>query len=602
MRTYFKTLFRMFSKHITRFLTIIAIVLISMGISAGLGEVEDKIDTALTNYYQEQNIPDFVVKSTSLLGFSSADIDAIEAEYGSAGFAKNMCMDTDVEGQLTRVYVSDYINPQEINKLELVSGRMPTALNEIVVERATNSIKSYKIGDTVHFSISMGISIERDFTVVGIVVNPLIMHKDKEPSLEDQNKNILQAIYIDETNFAGTLLSGRYNELYFSLEDDKLFDGFSDSYEKKVKEVKEEFSDKYPDFAVLTLYENFGVYSTHYYAHTVGQISLIFIIFFALITMLVEFSTMTRLFDEERGQIACLKTLGYSNSMIISKYVLFVLISTLIGGALSFGIGVLVTKVLYNAFNIQYQMPEFPEGSSYPYYFITFAVILVVTLVLTIVAALKMVRVKPVTLLTPKAPKAGKKTFIEKIPFIWKRLSFKYKSTFRNVLLFKSRFFMTVISIMGSAILVLAGLGLWDCALKRENAQSIVTISIVLVVFSALLSALVIYNITNINISERNREIATLMVLGYQNKEVAGYIFREIYIMSIIGALLGLPLGYGFLEFVFNLVDFGSVADVNWWTWIITPLITIVFSSLASLLLYPKLTKTDMNASLKTLE
>ena len=434
------------------------------------------------------------------------------------------------------------------------------------------------------------------------MVNPLIMHKDKEPSLEDQNKNILQAIYIDETNFAGTLLSGRYNELYFSLEDDKLFDGFSDSYEKKVKEVKEEFSDKYPDFAVLTLYENFGVYSTHYYAHTVGQISLIFIIFFALITMLVVFSTMTRLFDEERGQIACLKTLGYSNSMIISKYVLFVLISTLIGGALSFGIGVLVTKVLYNAFNIQYQMPEFPEGSSYPYYFITFAVILVVTLVLTIVAALKMVRVKPVTLLTPKAPKAGKKTFIEKIPFIWKRLSFKYKSTFRNVLLFKSRFFMTVISIMGSAILVLAGLGLWDCALKRENAQSIVTISIVLVVFSALLSALVIYNITNINISERNREIATLMVLGYQNKEVAGYIFREIYIMSIIGALLGLPLGYGFLEFVFNLVDFGSVADVNWWTWIITPLITIVFSSLASLLLYPKLTKTDMNASLKTLE
>ena len=92
------------------------------------------------------------------------------------------------------------------------------------------------------------------------------------------------------------------------------------------------------------------------------------------------------------------------------------------------------------------------------------------------------------------------------------------------------------------------------------------------------------------------------MMLGYQNKEVAGYIFREIYIMSIIGALLGLPLGYGFLEFVFNLVDFGSVADVNWWTWIITPLITIVFSSLASLLLYPKLTKTDMNASLKTLE
>lgn len=206
-------------------------------------------------------------------------------------------------------------------------------------------------------------------------------------------------------------------------------------------------------------------------------------------------------------------------------------------------------------------------------------------------------RNKPAVLLTPKAPKSGKKVLIERIPFIWKRLSFKYKSTMRNVLLFKSRFFMTVVSVIGSTVLVFAGMGLLDCAMLRENATSLVAISIALLVFSAALCALVIYNLTNINVSERNREIATLMVLGYHDNEVTGYIFREIYIMSFIGAILGIPFGI-----VFGLIDFGSLADINWWTYVLTPFITMLFSFISTRLLRKKITKTDMNASLKTLE
>ena len=79
---------------------------------------------------------------------------------------------------------------------------------------------------------------------------------------------------------------------------------------------------------------------------------------------------------------------------------------------------------------------------------------------------------------------------------------------------------MTVISIIGSSVLVLAGLGLFDCTKGYNDAESIMAIAIAIIVFSALLSALVIYNITNINVSERTREIATLMVLGY-------YMFRD---------------------------------------------------------------------------
>ena len=159
---------------------------------------------------------------------------------------------------------------------------------------------------------------------------------------------------------------------------------------------------------------------------------------------------------------------------------------------------------------------------------------------------------------------------------------------------------MTVLSIMGSAVLVFAGLGLMDCSNSIPGGESLSTIALAIIAFSALLSALVIYNLTNINISERNREVATLMVLGYHNKEVCGYIFREIYIMSFVGALLGLPVGLGFVEFVFGLIDFGTVSQIKWTTYVFTPLIAMAFSFLSTLLLYKKITKIDMNASLKT--
>ena len=161
---------------------------------------------------------------------------------------------------------------------------------------------------------------------------------------------------------------------------------------------------------------------------------------------------------------------------------------------------------------------------------------------------------------------------------------------------------MTVISIIGSTVLVLAGMGLLDCAIKLGDSDSIVTISCALIVFSAVLCLLVIYNITNINVSERNREIATLMVLGYTNKEVTNYIFREIYIMSFIGAILGVPLGLGFIYFVFDLISFGAIQDINWYTWVLAPLVTMFFSFLSTMFLYKKIVKTDMNSSLKILE
>jgi len=592
MKAYLKSTGRMFKRQLTRFLTIVAIIFVSVGLMAGIGEVQNKIDFAIKDYYQSQNVPDLIIKSKKMTGFSPEEISYLQYKFGTDNIQTSFSYDTKIDDEIIRIY--NYELNSNINKLELLEGNFPTSDLEVLVERKTDGIKSYEVGDKINLSNGF---IEKQYTVSGIVRNPLIIHKVKEPSTSFENEHIDKIIYLNNTSFMPIKIT---NDVYVSLADREIFNSYSKAYKTQIEELKS--SIELSDVVVLSLYENFGLYSMHEFAGKVGKIAIIFVIFFLLVTALVVFSTMTRLLDEERSQIACLKTLGYSDVSIVGRYQIFISLASIIGGLMALAVGNGITKLLYSAFDIQYAMPPFPKSVPFFYFLLSFLIILTSALVVTTLSGLKLTKNKPAVLLTPKAPHAGKKVLMERIPFVWNSLSFKYKSSFRNVFLFKSRFFMTVVSIIGSTVLVLSGLGLLDNALKTENSDSLIMIAAVLIVFAGLLCALVIYNITNINISERNREIATLMVLGYSDKEVSGYIFREIYIMSFIGAILGVPLGLGFLEFVFNFISFGSISNVNWWTWIITPVITIIFTTISSMLLYKKIVKTNMNESLKTLD
>lgn len=582
--------FRLFKKQFVRFFTIVAIVLVSVSFMAGIGEVENKVKTSANNFYLSQNISDFYIKSKAKTGFSIDELEYFESQFGSTNIVKSFSTELKVDNNIVRYCAYDFSN-LSINKLNLLEGNWPNNNNEVVVERKTIDFKSYNIGDTIEF---MG----NTYTVTGIVLNPLIINKAKEPSLIFESEFVSNVIYFNLNN------APIINDIYINLENRELFNGYSSSYEKTIFDIKNKIEHELEvdRITVLTLFENYGYNSLVYYAEKVGDLSIIFVVFFILVTLLVVYSTMTRLLDEERSQIACMKTLGYGNMQTILRYVLFVLFATLLGGGLAFGVGYALTRLLYFAFNIVYFLPKFPSNFNFIYYTIVFAILLVIIVGSTLLSCINVARNRPVVLLAKKTPKAGKRIFLEYMPFIWNRFSFKYKSTIRNVFLFKSRFFMTVLSVVGSTVLVLAGLGLFDNANKIENSAAIVAISIVLIVFSAVLSELVIYNLTNINISERNREIATLMVLGYHDKEVSGYIYREIYILTIIGALIGMPVGYGFLIFLFDFVDFGAINDVNWWSWIIAPVLIMLFSFLSTFILYRKIIKTDMNASLKSLD
>ncbi len=586
MKANSKCNFRLFKNQISRFLSLIVIVIVSIGFMAGVGEVESKIDVAVDDYYKSQTISDLYLKSSNPTGFANDDIEWIINEFGEENVLKSFSYEFLEEEKVTRVYSFDLSS--KINQLEIIDGRLPENNDEILVERETVTLKSLNVNDKVTV---MG----KEYSVCGIVINPLIVNKSEEPSFRYQDQHLHKVFYLGSQ-------TPIVNDIYVSIVDRELFNAFSDEYEERIDVLKSNVEENLSNVSVLTLYENFGLYSLCSYAEKVGLIALIFVVFFLLITLLVVYSTMTRLFDEERNQIACMKTLGFSNVKIIGRYVLFVFLASLIGGMISFVVSHALTKIIYSAFNLQYQMPAFPALNNYLFFIGSFLIILVGATILTLISGLKIARTKPATLLAPKMAKSGKKVFLEKIGFIWNRLSFRYKSTIRNVFLFKGRFFMTVISVIGSTVLVFAGLGLYDCSSNIENGSSLITISLALLVFSAVLCALVVYNLTNINIGERKREIATLMVLGYNDKEVSGYIFREIYIMGVIGALIGILFGHFFMELVFNLIDFGSVSDINWWSYLITPIITLFFCFISTLLLKKKILKTDMNASLKSIE
>ena len=165
------------------------------------------------------------------------------------------------------------------------------------------------------------------------------------------------------------------------------------------------------------------------------------------------------------------------------------------------------------------------------------------------------------------------------------------------------RFFMMLISVAVSAGLVFAGLALLDmCLFDDFGSPSIVGIAVVVVVFAGLLTAVVINTLTTINISERNREIATLMVLGYLDSEICGYIYREIYISTSIGVLFGYPVGIGLATLIFKTIGFGTVGGVSWFMWLLVPIIVFGFTLLVTLILRPKIVKIKMNESLKAVE
>lgn len=643
----------MFRKNISRFISIIFIVLIGVSLTSGVGSSTGKIKDSANDFSLDRNVSDIIVKAKTEEGFSEAQITALKDEYGEENVNFGMSFDAYItvngEKRLTRFYFSDDITARTVNKFVPSDEKAADVSDgEIAVfaEKADDKIKGYTRGDKItvdYKDVFLQLANQNDMviedwqmsfintlqpvtlTVTKIVEDPLVFAKGGEPSfLNGEDMKIPDTIVPTDIICVDDILYLPYSamplmqaktDIYVSLANKRTDRIFSGSYDKIVAEEKGKIigmlaaadektnAEIEKNVAFLTLAENYSFKSLYAYADKISGLSIVLMAAFACITALVVLSNVTRLIDEERAQTACLISLGYSAAGIILKYVLFVLTATAVGGFAAYFVGVGLCSFIYLVFDYSFVMP--PESAVFgvTFFIITLAIIVFAAVAATIRAGLKTAGETPADLLKPKSPASGRKVIIEKIPFIWNRLSFKYKSTARNVLRYRNRFIMTVVAVAGSMGLVMAGLALLDmCLFGDFGNASIAWLAVVIVVFAALLTLTAIYTITNISISERTREIATLMVLGYYDGEVSGYIYREIYIDAVVGIIFGYGVGAVLMSIIFAIMGFGSLGGVSWYVWLVSPVAVLFFTFLVTLILRKRIISIDMNASLKALE
>ncbi len=209
--------------------------------------------------------------------------------------------------------------------------------------------------------------------------------------------------------------------------------------------------------------ENPGYSSYKDNVERVNSVGAVFPVFFMLVAILVCVTTMSRLVEEQRGDVGALTTLGYKPIHIISKYVMYSASATVVGSIVGTVVGLLVIPaVIYNAYGILYKMPGFELTLNVPSMIIAVIVALLCTCCVSVATCYSLVKNKPATLLRPKAPKPGKRILLEKIPFLWKRFGFFTKVTARNIFRYKARFLMTVIGVAGCTALIFSGFGLYN--------------------------------------------------------------------------------------------------------------------------------------------
>lgn len=241
----------------------------------------------------------------------------------------------------------------------------------------------------------------------------------------------------------------------------------------KVQEKEQDLADLAPaDYYYLTRDDNPGFLGYKDNAHRIASLSKVFPIFFFLIAALVSLTTMTRMVEEKRMEIGSLKALGYRNGEIAFKFLTYAIFASLSGAVLGLIVGYyLFPTIIFDAYGQLYNIPDFVT----PWYLEYSLIAILVAILCTAGAAIFVLRIDlfstPASLLRPKAPKIGKRIFLERIRPLWRRMSFIEKVTARNLFRYKQRMLMTVLGIAGCMALVITGFGLKDSISDVVNIQ-----------------------------------------------------------------------------------------------------------------------------------
>lgn len=244
--------------------------------------------------------------------------------------------------------------------------------------------------------------------------------------------------------------------------------------EKKIAEAEADIEDiELPkwyvyDRSTLIEYSGFGEN-----AQRLGAIGRVFPVLFFLVAALISLTSMTRMVEEQRTSIGTMKALGYSKGAIASKYIGYALLATAGGSVIGVLIGEkILPYIIVYAYGILYQhLPKILVPYDWGYAAMASGAAVFCTLFATVMACYKELEAQPAVLMRPPAPKNGRRVFLERIGVVWRHLNFTWKSTIRNLMRYKKRFFMTIFGIGGCMALMLVGFGLKDSCYEIAKLQ-----------------------------------------------------------------------------------------------------------------------------------
>lgn len=839
MKKYTKTIFKEFKTGFGRFIAIMAIIALGVGFMVGLSQATPDMKTSMDEYFSSQNAYDVNVKS--VYGLTDDDLEAIaDLKYNGKTLVEGMYAYTSSDAPVTIEYGSSkqtasarirgvnfetLTGENGVNNLAVVEGRLPENETECVVQRENNNFKEIAVGSTITINgegtLGNDIYTRTTFTVVGIVSSPEYYYLDASEQTTIGTGVIGAVVYVDESvydlsaNVMFSMLGVKYTDVDLILDGSDKYTVFTDNYAEFVTERSGEFATLGAErcesintmlamflgedytraqwYSLDIVSSNISYIGFEMNADKVTAIAGIFPVFFIVVAALVALTSMTRMVEEDRLQIGTLKALGYSNARIVNKYIIYCCVASFIGCTVGLLLGFSIfPTVIWEAYKVLYYLPDLVLAFSPVYSVVVLAIALALTIGVTMYASRPMFVEKPSQMMMQKAPKAGKRILLERVPFVWKRLKFKHKAMIRNIFRYKKNMFMTIISVMGCTALIFVGFALsnsisvtidlqfteihkFDVEVRYETmaendeledllndndyyelyaedgnvvfsdsnksetvtfygiysagvneyidirdedgnaidltgggaaicknyanehgveigdaltyratdgSECTVTVTAIaenyfggylyvngdylaekmgydspnacvikmsgeydttelsetlysdsgvtsvtfksdmqamysgldsimgyiialLVVSAGALAAIVLYNLTNINIDERRKEIATLKVLGYTRAEVAGYIYRESTVLTIVGTLLGLLLGWLLNKYAVYCISGGMAAFVavsGVWSFVASVALTFAFAAIVYAFMTIKLNRINMADSLKSNE
>lgn len=812
----FKLTWRSIRSFWERYIALLFIVMLSVGFFAGLKITKEAMANTCEEYLNAQHFYDFQIISS--LGFSENDVESLKelsyVELAEGGKTADAMMEHG--GSISPFKL--LAMPEQINIPSLVAGRMPESHDECLADAKVFAQED--IGTVISLADENDEAVSGqiegvEFTIVGLANSPLYLNAERGAA--SIGNGVLEGfLYLPEENFTGE----SYTAVNLTLKETAPI--YSSDYEDLIAERKNEITDfcrqladkRYedmlenmgllpemaiqagiaePEIYVLTRAENAGYVGFENDTSIVSGIANIFPVFFILIAMLVCITTMTRMVDEERTQIGVLKAMGFGNGAIMAKYLLYAGSATLIGWGSGFLLGTWgLPQVFWAAYSSLYDFASLSYLFSPYLALLTLSVSLVGILGSTWISCRKELGSEPAKLIRPRAAKAGKRIFLERMKVLWKRLSFLQKITLRNMFRYKRRLIMMLVGISCCAGLVVTAFGVRDSMIKigskqfeniqkyameavfssgmsdaigteldgidgindymacsmiyvdlygsktmssvnllsfdeigglsdfwnfysdgntipfPEKGEALISTRIaekldlsvgdsleiqnadmqsinvtvagvfenyvnnfvavsadtyeegfgkweantvllsvsrdtremvtaltdiagitsvtqlsstketvdsslsclnyiiwLIVLFSGALAFIVIFNLTNINLAERSREIATVEVLGFYQNETESYVLRENLVLSVIAAVIGLPLGTVFHRIVMDMIVIDALSfdiHISAVSYIVAFVCTVLFAVIVNLFMKRQIGKIQMAESLKAVE